>query len=131
MRYKLRTLLIVLAAILCISHHCGGDDRIVARVTLVTFTIDTTVPPSVHLHAIGESPVKAFAGKLVRVNHEAPPKDGIQDFFLMATPGSGESARDTVATSYTWTSATRDAPWLVGIRIHGADGSVTKMLPLR
>jgi len=127
--------MIVLAALLALHHECGGEElkyeRVVTRVTLVTFTIDTTFPPTVHLHAIGESPVKAFAGKLVRVNHESPPKDGIQDFFLMAAPYDGESARNTVVGSYSWDAATRDAPWLVGIRIHGADGAVTKMLPLR
>src|SRR3954468_23864717 len=131
-----RIVLLLVAVPLSIPCPCDAiepkDLRVVAGIIDVSISIDTSFPPNVHLDVIGESPIRAKrGGELLRVRYDAAPKDGIQDFLLMATPGSGESARDTVATSYTWTSARRDAPWLVGIRIHGADGSVTKMLPLR
>lgn len=69
--------------------------------------------------------------RLLRAHYDTPPADGIQDYFLLATPPDGFATQviSEVKASDSWKTYKKDAPWLKGVRIHGAEGStVVKMV---
>lgn len=108
------------------------EPRLVTKILNVDVTIETTVPPNLSIQVRGEVPTGGFqAPKLVRVNYVIPPDDGIQDYFLYATPPAGLATQviSEVAATDLWESFSEEAPWLKGVRIHGAgEGVVVKKL---
>ena len=80
--------------------------------------------------AIGQVPTGGYTNvRLLRAIYPEWPMDGIQDYFLLATPPT-ELAAQVVAkveADYRWEKLD---DWLKGVRVHGADGGVVvKMLP--
>jgi hypothetical protein len=61
-----------------------------------------------------------------------PPADGIQDYFLLATPPDGIAAQvvSKVTAADTWKGLDEKAEkWLKGVRVHGVGGgTVVKMV---
>lgn len=109
-----------------------GDPQIIADIVKVTWVIEESNPPNLVVTAKGKVSHGGFSkAKLSRAVYVMPPSDGIQDYFLTAVPPDGPSTQviSYVEASDRWKGYTTEAPWLKGIRVHGAgDGVVVKML---
>ena len=105
---------------------------VVARILKVEVLIQESAPPNLVVSAIGRVPTGGYSNAtLVRAVYTKPPADGIQDYFLLATPPSGIATQvlSQVSATDTWPAYTRAAPWLKGIRVHGVgEGVVVKMV---
>lgn len=109
-----------------------AEPLLVTKIRNVEAKIETTAPPNLAIEVSGEVPTGGFQNpKLVRAKYVTPPEDGIQNFFLYATPPSGPATQviSEVTATHLWEGYTEEAPWLKAIRIHGAgDGVVVKKL---
>lgn len=114
----------------------GVDDKKpkatpVGAVVSVNFAIQESNPPTLVVTAIGQVSSGGYGNpKLIRVTYVTPPADGIQDYHMIATPPDGPAIQviSQVTAVDRWPSYTKEAPWLKGIRVHGANGSKFKML---
>jgi hypothetical protein len=111
----------------------GRQPQLAEEIKSVTWTMETVEPPNLTIHVSGINPWKGLTtGRLLRAHYDVPPKDGIQDFFLMVDPPDKTSSEgDSVLAAFTWQHCTRDAPWLKGIRVHGAKSAVVKGVATR
>ncbi len=125
-------------AVLALSDPLAGQDRgkadpvTVKTILKVEFAIQEINPPNLVVTATGQVPTGGWSGaKLTRKKYDTPPADGIQDYTLTAVAPTGivTQALSKVEARDTWSRYTVEAPWLKGVRIHGADkGVVVKML---
>lgn len=108
-----------------------SQSPVVAKILDVAYVEQEINPPNLVVTATGEVPTAGYSkATLERVTYVAPPADGIQDYFLRATPPSGVAAQvvSRVKASNTWKGYRENAPWIKGIRVHGADeGVMVKM----
>jgi hypothetical protein len=126
-----------MAAVLALSDPLAGQDRKAGPVTVKTilkveFETQQTDPPNLVVIVTGQVPTGGWSSPtLTRKKYDAPPADGIQDYTLTAVPPSGivTQVLSKVEASDSWKGYTVKAPWLKGVRVHGADkGVVVKML---
>jgi hypothetical protein len=107
------------------------EPQLVAKIVDVQYAEEEIKPPTLVVTATGEVPTSGYHDpKLLRATYLAAPADGIQDYFLIATPPSEVASQvtSTVTASDRWTGFTAKAPWIKGIRVHGAgDGVMVKM----
>ncbi len=108
-----------------------SQPQVVAKILDVEYVEEEIKPPNLVVTATGEVPTAGYQKPtLERVTYVVPPSDGIQDYFLRATPPSGVAAQviSKVKATDTWKGYTEKAPWIKGIRVHGAsDGVIVKM----
>ncbi len=108
-----------------------SQQQIVDRILDVKYVDEKINPPNLVVTAIGEVPTAGYQRPtLRRATYVVPPADGIQDYFLRATPPSGDAAQvvSKVKAKNTWKGYAEKAPWIKGIRVHGAgDGVMVKM----
>lgn len=108
----------------------SGSDlgtRIVKTILHVDFAVQERDPPNLVVTVTGQVPAAGYDKvRLVRATYATPPEDGIQDYFLLATPPSDKASLvlSEVQASDKWTDYLTCAPWLKGIRVHGQDDSV-------
>jgi hypothetical protein len=128
------------AAVVALADPLAGQDRKADPVTVKTilkveFAIQEIDPPNLVVYATGEVPTGGWSGaKLTRKKYDTPPADGIQDYTLTAVAPTGivTQALSKVEARDTWSRYTVEAPWLKGVRVHGAGkGVVVKMLTER
>jgi len=109
-----------------------AEPLLVTKIQQVDLKIETTAPPNLVIEVSGEVPTGGFRNpKLIRAKYVTPPEDGIQDFYLHATPPSGPATQviSEVKATHLWEGFSEEAPWLKGIRIHGTgEGVVVKKL---
>ena len=102
--------------------------RIVGKILSVEYDIEKSNPPNLVVRATGQVPTSGYRDEqLVRAVYTKAPADGIQDYYLMATPPNGPAATvlSVVKGKNRWNAYTDEAPWLMGIRVHGiGDGVV-------
>ncbi len=102
---------------------------VVKRITGVEYAELEIKPPTLVVKAQGEVETTGWKAELVRVLYVIPPKDGIQDFYLMATRPAGGAATviSTVEAKYEWKQYMQEAPWIKGFRVHGVDDGVVEV----
>lgn len=130
-------ILIALPFVLCLAVVAlAADDpkaapKLVNRITNVDLKEEKGA--ALVVTATGEVPTGGYTKtSLQRVVYVTLPKDGIQDYKLMSTPPDGPAIQviSSVTAADTWKDFRKEAPWLKGVRIHGAgDGVMVKMLP--
>jgi hypothetical protein len=106
--------------------------EIVKKIVNVELAVQETAPPNLVVTAAGQVPTGGWKNAvLVRVVYDKPPADGIQDYILFADRPGGIVTQviSKVTAENTWKGYTKAAPWLKGVRVHGVDGGVVKMLP--
>lgn len=105
--------------------------QVVAKIVDVEYAVEKIIPPNLIVTATGEVPTAGYQKPtLERVTYVVPPADGIQDYYLRATPPSGVAAQviSNVKATDRWKGYTDEAPWIKGIRVHGTgDGVMVKM----
>ena len=105
--------------------------QVVAKILDAEYVAEKIQPPNLLVTATGEVPKAGYTKPtLIRVSYVTPPADGIQDYFLLATPPSGPAADvvSKVTARDRWKGFTDEAPWIKGIRVHGVgDGIVVRM----
>lgn len=105
--------------------------QIVGKIVGVEYAVEKINPPNLVVTATGEVPTAGYQKPaLERVSYVDPPADGIQDYFLRATPPSevADQVVSKVKATDTWKGYTEEAPWIKGIRVHGTgDGVMVKM----
>lgn len=112
-----------------------SEPRIVKKILKVEFAVETIDPPNLIVTVTGQVPTGGYDKNkvnLVRVAYVTPPADGIQDYVLFAVPPSGFATQviSEVKAGNRWKGYAKEAPWIKGIRVHGADeGVVVQMLP--
>jgi hypothetical protein len=131
--------LVLMSLILPLGHGPGAttpwDDKdppLVKKITKIEIYILEKNPPDLSVQVTGEVPTGGYTHvKLIRVNHKTPPKDGIQEYRLVATPPDGPATQviSTVEASHVIENFTKNAPWIKGVRILGVgDGVKVRML---
>jgi hypothetical protein len=126
------------AAVVALADPLAGQDRgkadpvTVKTILKVEFAIQEIAPPNLVVTATGQVPTGGWSGaKLTRKKYDTPPADGIQDYTLTAVAPTGivTQVLTKVEARDTWSRYTVEAPWLKGVRVHGAGkGVVVKML---
>lgn len=109
----------------------GKVRQLVPSVPTVEVEVLDTDPMRLVVIAKGQVPTGGWKEiTLVRATYAEPPADGICDFFLLATSPEGIAAQviTDVSATNTWKGYYDEAKWLKGVRVHGAKGSVVKML---
>jgi hypothetical protein len=99
------------------------------EVTEVSWTMQTSLPPNLFVKAYGKHDTNGVVvGRLVRTIYTTPPHDGIQEYTLMLLAGAGATVQPSgfVVATETWDHFTTFAPWIKGIRVRGAKGSIVK-----
>lgn len=116
----------------------AGEDRklgkvrqLVPSVPTVEIAVLESNPMRLAVTAKGQVPTGGWKDiALVRATYAEPPADGICDYFLLATSPAGIAAQviTDVSATNTWKGYHEEAKWLTGVRVHGAKGSVVKMI---
>lgn len=104
----------------------SGGVQIVEEIIEARCTVDPADPSSLTIavnaldsHAPPRDPA-AILGK-----YEVPPRDGIQDVFVLAIPSEGgQPAESKFTVKHTWKRFREEAPWLKGVRVHCAAGAL-------
>lgn len=103
--------------------------QIVGEIVEIEYVEEEIKPPNLVVTATGKVPTAGYTKPtLLRVSYDTPPDDGIQDYFLLATPPSGPAAQvvSKVKATNTWKGF--EASWIKGIRVHGVgDGTMVKV----
>jgi hypothetical protein len=103
----------------------------VPQILAAEISVTDAVPPVVTIHARGQVNSGGWsAPRLVKTAFGEIPADGIQDFEFIATPPSGPAtaALQEIEAEFRWDTVLVDAPWLRGIRVHGADEAPKEVL---
>lgn len=94
-----------------VSARCGVEPADPSSLAVIVEALDSQGQP--------RNPV-AILGK-----YESPPKDGIQDVFVLAVPSrGGQPAANRFIVKHTWKRFREEAPWLKGVRVHCAAGAL-------
>ena len=105
--------------------------QIVEKIVDVKYFEQESDPPNLVVTVTGEVPTAGYQHPtLRRATYAAAPADGVQDYFLEATPPSGSAPHvvSKVKATNTWKGVGINTSWVKGIRVHGADdGVVVKM----
>jgi hypothetical protein len=106
----------------------GQEQReLVGNIRNVGAAVQESFPPNLVISVSAIIPSAGYTNvRLERAEYDTPPADGIQDYYLYATPPRGASAQvlTEVRATDTWSGYTRTAPWLRGVRIHGEGDGV-------
>jgi len=64
--------------------------------------------------------------RIIPGRYESPPKDGIQDLFVLADSVGlgGQPAETEFTVNYEWKGFRDEAPWLKAVRVHCASGAL-------
>lgn len=103
--------------------------RILNEIIDVKLAVREKAPPELEVTVTAQTPTPGFTDvRLVRAVYRTPPKDGIQDYFLLATPPEGIVTQ--VLSKTTAQDVWSDFPkWVKGVRVHGVGAGVkVKML---
>jgi hypothetical protein len=109
----------------------GKVRQLVPSVPTVEVAVLESDPLRLAVTAKGQVPTGGWKDiALVRATYADPPADGICDYFLLATAPEGIAAQviTDVSATNTWKGYDEEAKWLKGVRVHGAKGSVVKMI---
>jgi hypothetical protein len=105
--------------------------QIVEKIVDVKYFEQESDPPNLVVTVTGEVPTAGYQHPtLRRATYVAPPADGVQEYFLEATPPAGNAPQviSRVKATNTWKGVGINTSWLKGIRVYGAgDGVVVKM----
>lgn len=94
-----------------IEARCAIDPADPSSLTITVDAVDSHAPPRDPAAILGR--------------YEMPPKDGIQDVFVLAIPqGGGQPVESKFTVKHTWKRFREEAPWLKGIRVHCAAGAL-------
>jgi Common central domain of tyrosinase/Polyphenol oxidase middle domain len=118
----LRRISLIVALALLTNTTRAAEPQVVAQISSVEIFFQTSNPPNMVVTASGLVPTAGFTDvRLIRAIYVMPPLDGVQDYFLVATPPTSPAATviSTVTASDTYAEVTVAAPWLKGVRIHG------------
>ncbi|MCX7700324.1 MAG: hypothetical protein N2039_05560 [Gemmataceae bacterium] len=98
--------------------------RILNEIIDVKLAVRKKAPPELEVTVTAQTPTPGFTDvRLVRAVYRTPPKDGIQDYFLLATPPEGIVIQ--VLSKTTAQDVWSDFPqWVKGVRIHGVGTGV-------
>ena len=106
--------------------------RIVGKILSVEIAIEKIDPGNLVVKVVGQVPTDGYTKPmLLRAVYAKPPEDGIQDYFLLATPPAGIAAQvvSKVNASDTWKEYDRGGTWVKGVRVHGVgSGAVVEMV---
>ena len=128
------------AAVLSVAFWIGpvsaqeqNGPRIVEKILSVEIGFEKSDPPNLVVTVVGEVPTGGYTKPiLLRAVYAMPPADGIQDYFLLATPPNGIAAQviSKVTAADTWKRFDDKAEkWLKGVRVHGVrGGTVVKLV---
>ncbi|WP_169979287.1 hypothetical protein [Tautonia rosea] len=108
----------------------SGGLQVVKDIIRAECAVEPTDPPSLSVTVTAIDP-RALPQhpRIIPGKYESPPDDGIQDFFVVAVPAEGGQPTETEFTvKDTWNRFRDEAPWLRGIRIHGAEGAITLLV---
>lgn len=104
---------------------------VISEITDVSYVEQRSFPPNLVVTVKGLIHTGGYTDvQLTRIRYTVPPSDGIQDYVLTATPPDGPAIQveGEVVGRHNWRAYTEDAPWVKGLRVHGAgDGIVVKM----
>ncbi len=127
--------MILLGASLCAIDATAAEESqpvIVPEITKVQYVEEEINPPNLVVSVTGNVPTGGYSNvMLIRAHYVTPPADGIQDYYLTATPPREAATQviTPVSASNRWKKYTSEAPWLKGVRIHGSgNGVMVKML---
>lgn len=121
------------ACVAWVSPAAEPPERVTVKsIVEIDIALEKRIPPNLVVTAVGEVPSLGFSDvELNRVVYVAPPADGIQDYYLSAVPPQAPVPQviSRVKASDRWEDYQRFAPWLRGVRVHGAgEGVLVKML---
>ncbi len=122
-----RSLIAVMFVTVLLNSSWSAEPQVVSQISTVNIVFQTINPPNMVVTATGLVPTTGFTDvRLIRAIYVMPPLDGVQDYFLVATPPTGPATTviSTVAASDTYPQVTIAAPWLKGVRIHGVGAGV-------
>jgi hypothetical protein len=106
------------------------EPPLVKKIKKVEWSTQDRLPPNLVVDVVGEVPTGGYTNvKLIRVKHTTPPKDGIQEYRLVATPPDGPATQviTELKARDVWKAYTQEAPWLKGVRVLGVgEGVVVK-----
>jgi Common central domain of tyrosinase len=122
-----RSLIAVMFVTVLLNSSWSAEPQVVSQISTVNIIFQTINPPNMVVTATGLVPTTGFTDvRLIRAIYVMPPPDGVQDYFLVATPPTGPAAAviSTVSASDTYPQVTIAAPWLKGVRIHGVGDGV-------
>ena len=103
------------------------EPQIVQTITDIEVQIQVSDPPNLIVTAIGIVPTYGYTNmQLLPAVYVQPPTDGVQDYFLIATPPCDPAAtvQTEVSGTHVFHAFTVDAPWLTGIRVHGIEDGI-------
>jgi hypothetical protein len=106
--------------------------RIVGKIVSVEIAVEDIDPGNLVVKVVGQVPTGGYTKPtLLRAVYAKPPEDGIQDYFLLATPPDGIAAQivSKVNASDTWKAYDKGGTWVKGMRVHGVGGgAVVEMI---
>ncbi|PHS05080.1 MAG: hypothetical protein COA78_15690 [Blastopirellula sp.] len=119
----------ILSSLQATEVKADSKQKTVDQILSVTYHIEKKNPPNLIVIATGQVPTSGYKNAiLTKVEYVMPPADGIQDYYLTATPPSGISnpVLSKVKAQNKWDGYTDDAPWLKGIRVHGTGNGIVE-----
>lgn len=104
--------------------------RLLHHIMDVQLAVREKAPPELVVTVRAQTPTPGYTNvRLVRALYKSPPEDGIQDYFLLATPPTGIVIQVLGRTQAQdiWADYPK---WLKGVRVHGVgEGVKVQMLP--
>lgn len=102
----------------------GPPPQVVKKILKVEYTFEKIAPPNLVVTVEGQVNTGGYTNvTLKRATYVTPPKDGIQDYTLYATPPDGIALQviSTVTAKDTWKAY---PAWVKGVRVRGVDGGI-------
>jgi hypothetical protein len=104
--------------------------RLLTQIIDVQLAVREKAPPELVVSVRAQTPTPEYTNvRLLRAAYKTPPEDGIQDYFLLATPPDGivTQVLSRTAAQDVWSDFPK---WLKGVRVHGVgDGVKVQRLP--
>lgn len=110
----------------------GGPPAMVADIIRADCTVEPTDPPTLTVTVCAVDPTGLYREpRLLRAAYDTPPRDGTQDYFLLAIPPGelSQRAEKEFTVKHLWVGFREAAPWLKAIRVHGSQGAVGTLVP--
>lgn len=106
------------------SQEPAAQPRLLSEIIDVRLAVREKAPPELEVSVTAQTPTPGYTDvRLVRAVYRTPPKDGIQDYFLLATPPEGIVTQ--VLSKTTAQDVWSDFPkWVRGVRVHGVGTGV-------